>query len=430
MELFISGRDSYFGEVMPPGDKSISHRALIISAISESDVHISNLSKSLDVKSTMRVLGSLGTRCEQTDDEIIVEGRGINGFAEPSKVLDCGNSGTTMRLLCGLLAHQNFYSVLVGDKYLSKRPMARIIKPLLEMGGRIFARNNNQYAPITIIGSKLRGCEHRLQISSAQVKSALILAGLGANDSTSITEPFKSRDHTENMLRCFGADIEARDMTVTVRPGKKLRCTNFEVPGDPSSAAFIIGLAIISNEADVTVKNVCLNPTRAAYIDLFKRMGARIDVHIRGDSAGEKVGDVRAMNSDLNGVNIYVEDIPSLIDELPIIAIVASKANGRTEVSGAQELRFKESNRIQTICVELKKMGCDIVPKDDGFIINGPCELKPARLSSHGDHRIAMSLAVAALCSQGESSIRNFECSSVSYPGFIDDINSISSEVM
>jgi 3-phosphoshikimate 1-carboxyvinyltransferase len=429
MELFISGRDSYFGEVTPPGDKSISHRALIISAISESDVHISNLSKSLDVKSTMYVLRSLGTMYEQTGDRIIVEGKGINGFVEPTKVLDCGNSGTTMRMLCGLLAHQNFYSVLVGDKYLSKRPMSRIIKMLLEMGARIFARDNNQYAPITIKGSKLRGREHKLQISSAQVKSSLILAGLGASGSTSVTEPFKSRDHTENMLKYFGADIETRDMTVTIRPGRRLRCTNLEVPGDPSSAAFIIGLAIISKMAEVTVKNVCLNPTRAAYIDLFKRMGARIDVHIRGDSTGEKVGDIHAMNSDLRGVNIYAEDIPTMIDELPIIAIVASKANGKTEVSGARELRFKESDRIRTICLELKKMGCNLEPKEDGFVINGPCEFKPARLSSHGDHRIAMSLAVAALCSRGESSIRNFECSSVSYPGFIDDINSISGEV-
>ena len=429
MELFISGRDSYFGEVTPPGDKSISHRALIISAISESDVHISNLSKSLDVKSTMYVLRSLGTMYEQTGDRIIVEGKGINGFVEPTKVLDCGNSGTTMRMLCGLLAHQNFYSVLVGDKYLSKRPMSRIIKMLLEMGARIFARDNNQYAPITIKGSKLRGREHKLQISSAQVKSSLILAGLGASGSTSVTEPFKSRDHTENMLKYFGADIETRDVTVTIRPGRRLRCTNLEVPGDPSSAAFIIGLAIISKMAEVTVKNVCLNPTRAAYIDLFKRMGARIDVHIRGDSTGEKVGDIHAMNSDLRGVNIYAEDIPTMIDELPIIAIVASKANGKTEVSGARELRLKESDRIRTICLELKKMGCNLEPKEDGFVINGPCEFKPARLSSHGDHRIAMSLAVAALCSRGESSIRNFECSSVSYPGFIDDINSISGEV-
>lgn len=429
MELLIYGKDSYFGEVTPPGDKSISHRALIISAISQSNVRIGNLSKSLDVKSTMRVLRSLGTRFGQTGDGIIIEGNGINGFIESSKVLDCGNSGTTMRLLCGLLAHQDFYCVLAGDKYLNKRPMARVIKPLLEMGAKIFARNNNQNPPITIIGSNLKGCDHRIPISSAQVKSALLLAGLGASGSTSVTEPYKSRDHTENMLNYFGADIEVNGTMVTVRPGKKLSCTSLEVPGDPSSAAFIIGLAIIAREADVTVKNICLNPTRTAYIKLFKRMGARIDVHVGRDSAGEKIGDVRAMNSDLNGISIYAEDVPSLIDELPLIAVVASRAHGKTEISGARELRYKESDRIETICAELKKMCCDIVPKDDGLIINGPCELKPAKLNSYGDHRIAMSLAVAALCSRGESSIRNFECSSISYPGFIDDINSISGEV-
>jgi len=426
MELFVSGRYSFQGEVTPPGDKSISHRALIISAISEADVRVSNLSKSLDVSSTMRVLGGLGTEFEETEKYITVKGKSLYGFVEPSKVLNCGNSGTTMRLLCGLLSCQDFYSVLVGDKYLSRRPMARVINPLLEMGASIFARNNNQYAPITIVGGKLNGCDHRIPVSSAQVKSALILAGLGSNGSTSVSEPFGSRDHTENMLKYFGADINVNDKKVTIRPGRKLRCEKLDVSGDPSSSAFIIGLAIIAKEADVTVKNICLNPTRTAYIDLFRKMGARIDVHPAGYSAGERVGYVRVFNSDLRGISISAEDVPSLIDELPLIAVVASKAYGRTDVSGAKELRYKESDRIKTICDELKKMGCNIIPKDDGFIINGPCELEPARLNSHGDHRIAMSLAVAAMCTRGESSIRNFECASISYPGFIDDINSIS----
>ena len=422
------------GVYRPPPDKSITHRALFFAALAKGTSVIRNPLSTGDCISTLKALQKLGISIKKGRGTWTVTGRG--GFQtrphKPGAVVDCGNSGTTLRLLMGILASRGVPAVLSGDASLKKRPMKRVIEPLRKMGADISARKDD-YAPVRIRrGGQIKGITWRMPVASAQVKSALLLAGLAADGETTVIEPSKSRDHTERMMKGMGVPIKISGNTVTIRKGGFktrpyiLRPFNLTVPGDFSSAAFIIAAAAVVPGSKVIVRGVNLNPTRTGFLSVLKEMGAKIRVLNTKTRYFEPVGDLEVSHSNLRSVTVSGSRIPLLIDEIPILAVVASQAGGRTAVSGAGELRVKESDRIKAIVSQLKRMGVRIEEKRDGFIIQGPCVLRGASCDSFGDHRMAMALAVAGLAARGRTAIKGFGCARVSYPGFIKDLKSLS----
>ena len=412
------------GCITIPADKSVSHRAVMFSSISKGKCIIQNFSSGADCHSTLNIFKQLGVNIEFIDEKTLKIDS--NGELKPSFTpLDAGNSGTTTRLISGILAGQNFDSVIVGDESLSKRPMKRIIEPLQLMGANI--ESVEGYAPLTIHGEKLHGINYSSKLASAQVKSCILLAGLNAEGETTYTEPYVSRNHTELLLDYLGADISVNNNSVTVLPSE-LQAKDISIVGDISSAAFFIVAGLIVPDSDFVIKNVGLNPTRAGIIDLVNRMGGGINVINQYQESGEFVGDIEVKyNDNLVGCVIEGEDIPRLIDELPVIAVLASQAEGQTIVKNAEDLRNKESDRIQCLVSELTKIGINITETNDGFIINGKNKITGgAELESYHDHRLAMSFYIAGLIAQNEIAINGFEWTKISFPEFEELINVLS----
>ena len=419
MELVIEKINQLKGNISVPGDKSISHRSLILGSIGQGETRVYNLLNSLDCLRTLECMQALGVKIELDEDNSVnIKGKGLYGLQEANAILDVGNSGTTIRLLTGLLSGQNFYSVLNGDNSIRKRPMKRVVQPLRLMGADIWGREDGHFAPLSIKGSKLNSFQYTLPVASAQVKSALLLAGLYATGKTVISEPLSTRDHTERMLETMQGDIKISPPEVKIKGGIELRSTDIFIPGDISSAAYFIAAASILRNSQIIIKQVGVNPTRIGIIEILKKMGTKIDILNYQIKSNEPRADLKIGYSALKGIEIKEEMVPLLIDELPLIAVVATQAQGKTLVSGARELRVKESDRIKAIVSELKKMGAYIEEEEDGFTINGPTKLQGAVCESYNDHRIAMSLAVAALLAEGKTVIRNSECIDISFPGF------------
>ncbi|PIU24681.1 MAG: 3-phosphoshikimate 1-carboxyvinyltransferase [Candidatus Infernicultor aquiphilus] len=419
MELVIEKINQLKGNISVPGDKSISHRSLILGSIAQGETRIYNFLNSLDCLQTLECMQSLGAEIELGEDNFIkIKGKGLYGLQEPKDMLEVGNSGTTIRLLAGLLSGQNFYSVLNGDHSIRKRPMKRVVQPLRLMGADIWGREDGQLAPLSIKGSLLNPLQYTLPVASAQVKSALLLAGLYAAGETIIKEPLLTRDHTERMLSLMEADIMISHQEIIIIGGKYLKGTDLFIPGDISSAAYFIAAASMLKSSQIVISQVGVNPTRTGIIKILKRMGAKINILNYQLKSNEPRADLEIEYSELKGIEIMPEEVPFLIDELPLIALVATQAEGKTIVSGAKELRVKETDRLKAIVSELKKMGANIKEKEDGFIVVGPSKLQGAACESYHDHRIAMSLAIAALLAEGKTVIKNSECIDISFPGF------------
>jgi len=419
MELVIEKINQLKGNISVPGDKSISHRSLILGSIAQGETRIYNFLNSLDCLKTFECMQSLGSEIELGEDNFIkIKGKGLYGLQEPKDMLEVGNSGTTIRLLAGLLSGQNFYSVLNGDHSIRKRPMKRVVQPLRLMGADIWGREDGQLAPLSIKGGLLNPLQYTLPVASAQVKSALLLAGLYAAGETIIKEPLPTRDHTERMLSIMQADIMMSHQEIIIIGGKFLKGTDLFIPGDISSAAYFIAAASILKDSKIVISQVGVNPTRTGIIKILKSMGAKINILNYQIKSNEPQADLEIEYSELKGISIMPEEVPFLIHELPLIALVATQAQGKTIVSGAKELRVKETDRLKAIVSELKKMGANIKEKEDGFIVVGPSKLQGAACESYHDHRIAMSLAIAALLAEGKTVIKNSECIDISFPGF------------
>ena len=413
----IKKMHSVRGEVTVPGDKSISHRAVMLGAIADGTTHIRGFLKGADCLSTIDCFRQMGIDIEVSDEVITVHGKGLHGLTKPQDILYTGNSGTTTRLLCGLLSAQPFDTDITGDSSICRRPMGRVTKPLALMGADI----ENEYCPLHIHGKKLKGINYNMTVASAQVKTALILAGLYADGDTVINEIEKSRDHTELMLGAMGANITVNGLQICVGKTDRLMPQEITVPGDISSAAFFLVLGAIMPDSDITIKNVGINPTRTGIIDVLLDMGANIEIFNERIATGEPVADIRVRTSKLKGVKIGGAIIPRLIDELPVIAVASLFAEGTTVIADAQELKVKETDRIKAVTDELKKCGADITPTDDGMIINGNKPLHGADFEVYGDHRMAMSLAIAAQLAEGPSTLSDISCVAVSYPDFFND---------
>ena len=406
-----------------PGDKSISHRAVMLGALANGTTHITGFLMGEDCLSTIDCFRKMGVEIEVREDEVIVEGVGLHGLCEPEEALYTGNSGTTTRLLCGILAGQPFTATLNGDASIQKRPMGRVIKPLREMGASIEGKNDN-YCPLTLYPSELHGIEYRLPVASAQLKSAILLAGLYAEGQTTVIEPAPSRDHTERMFRALGVEIDTEGSTITLDPPEDLHAVDIAVPGDISSAAFFLTAGAIVPGSELTIRNVGVNPTRTGVIDVLRDMGASItEDNFRDES--EPVCDLTVRASALHGVEIGGAIIPRLIDELPVIAVAAAFAEGETVIRDAQELKVKESNRIAAMVRELSRAGVDVEETEDGMIIRGGKTPRGASFETYGDHRIAMSMAVLALGAEGVSRIDAPEVVAISYPGFFDTLGQL-----
>lgn len=412
------------GEITIPADKSVSHRAVMFSSIAKGECVIKNFSSGVDCHSTLNIFKQLGTNIEFIDEKTLTV-KSDGNLRKSLSPLDAGNSGTTTRLISGILAGQNFDSVIIGDESLSKRPMKRIIEPLTLMGANI--ESVDGHAPLTIHGGKLRGINYSSKLASAQVKSCILLAGLKAEGSTTYTEPYVSRNHTELMLKYLEADIKTEDSSVTIYPSE-LTTKDISIVGDISSAAFFIVAGLIVPNSDFIIKNVGLNPTRTGIIDVVKRMNGGIDILDKRIESGEEVGDLKVQYSDnLKGCVIEGDDIPRLIDELPVIAVLASQAEGQTVVKNAEDLRNKESDRIKCLVSELTKIGIDIAETSDGFIINGKKNIKGgAELESYHDHRLAMSFYIAGLIAEKDIAINGFEWTKISFPEFEELVYNLS----
>ena len=410
------------GEITVPGDKSISHRGIMLGALANGTTSITNFLKGADCLSTISCFQKMGIEIEETESEILVHGKGLHGLSAPTEILDAGNSGTTTRLISGILAGQNFSCDLTGDASIQKRPMKRIMTPLSMMGADITSVHNNGCAPLHIKGAPLKGISYQSPVASAQVKSCVLFAGLYADGKTSVTEPFLSRNHSELMLSSFGASIETCGTTATIEPEPVLTSHKLEVPGYIYSAAFFIAAGLLIPGSELLIKNVGINPTRDGILRVCKQMGANLELLNTRTQCGEPVADVLVKHSELNGTVIEGDLIPTLIDELPVIAVMAACANGETIIRNAEELKVKESNRLEIIVHHLNEMGCDITGTEDGMIIRGGKPLHGAVLDSYLDHRIAMSFAVAGLVADGETEITNADCVNISYPGFYRDL--------
>ncbi len=411
------------GEVIPPPDKSISHRALIFASIAKGKSLIRNLLRADDPMRTLNAMRSLGVEIRDSGEAIEVYGEGLHGLREPEDVMDCGNSGTTMRLLAGLLSGQPFFSVLTGDSSLRQRPMRRIIEPLRMMGAGLYARAGDTLAPIAVKGGGLRGIHYRSPVASAQVKSAVLLAALYAAGETVVEEPRKSRDHTERMLPAIGADLRVEGLRIIISGGNDLTPFEMTVPGDFSSAAFFMVAAAIIKDSEILIKNVGINPTRRGLFDIMKRMGADIEITDERDVSGETVADILCRYTEkLVATEIVPEEVPAMIDEFPVFCVLASRAEGTTTIRGAGELRVKESDRIAAMASELRKMGVNVTEYPDGLEISGPVNLRGTTLEAHNDHRVAMSLSVAALVAEGCTTVLGVSAVDISFPGFYDRI--------
>ncbi|MFZ5968698.1 MAG: 3-phosphoshikimate 1-carboxyvinyltransferase [Bacillota bacterium] len=412
-------------EITVPGDKSISHRGVMFSSIADGESKIANFLMGEDCLSTIDCFRKLGVPIDIRKDSVIVRGVGLKGLRKPMERLDAGNSGTTIRLISGILSGQKFDCEITGDASIQKRPMGRIIKPLREMGAEIYGIEKENHAPLGIEGRKLKPIHYDMPMASAQVKSSVLLAGLYADGITTVREPQKSRDHTERMLKSMGADIEVRGLDVLCKPVEKLYAKEVYVPGDISSAAFFLVLGSIIKDGEIIIKNVGLNPTRTGIIDALLQMGAHIRILNEKDSNGEPMGDLLVKSTQLRGVEIGGEIIPRLIDEIPAIAVAACFAEGTTIIRDAQELKVKESNRINAMVTELKKIGADIEETEDGMIIHGKDSLRGGAIESYHDHRIAMALTIAGLRSNEGVLIDNPECTAISFPNFYDLIDRV-----
>lgn len=416
------------GEVTVPGDKSISHRSIMFASLAEGKSRVRGLLRGEDCLSTLAIFKTMGVDVvEEKNGDLLITGGGLYGLREPDTVLDCGNSGTTMRLMSGILSGQPFFSVLTGDQYLRRRPMGRVIEPLAGMGARIAGRDGNSKAPFAINGGNLQPTEYHSPVSSAQVKSAVLLAGMQVDGVTTVYEPHLSRDHSERMLRYFGAEIDSFDGGASVKGRVELTGRDVDVPGDISSAAFFLVAGLIVPDSELLLKNVGINPTRSGIIDILKSMGGKIELVNTRDLSGEPVADIIVRSSDLEGIEISGDLVPRAIDEFPVICVAASCAEGVTTIKDARELRVKETDRIAAMFETLGKLGAGIEPQDDGMRITGGTPLQGGSVGSFGDHRIAMSIAVAALVAKAEVNISDTACTETSFPGFWDILNIISS---
>lgn len=427
MKKLIKPAKCLRGKITVPGDKSISHRSVMLGSIAKGTTHVYGFLTGADCLSTISCFKKLGIDIKVEGTDVTVNGKGLHGLTAPSETLDVGNSGTTLRLMSGLLSAQPFPCHITGDSSIQKRPMGRVADPIKLMGGKLIsdAGGDKLTAPLTVEGTRLNAIDYTLPVASAQVKSALILAGVYAEGETRITEPEATRDHTEIMLNYLGAKIKKDGNTIIVNPVEELTAKNIYVPGDISSAAYFIAAALICPNSEITIENVGVNPTRTGIIDAFLDMGADIKLTNERTVCGEKVADIVARTSSLHGAVIKGDIIPKLIDEIPVIAVVACFAEGDTIIANAQELKVKESNRIKTTAAEINRMGGSITETDDGMIIKGSTKLHGAICESYDDHRIAMSTAVAALVADGETEIINAECSNISFPNFYDLFDSL-----
>ena len=424
----LNGGRCLRGELVPPPDKSISHRAVFFSSLAKGKSRVGNFLRAGDTLSTVSAFRSLGIDIEEKGDELVIHGKGIHGLREPHTIIDCGNSGTTIRLLSGIVSGNPFFSVLSGDDSLRTRPMQRVISPLRQMGAEILGRDGDRYPPLAIKGRKLRAIRYSLPVASAQVKSAVLLAGLYPDGETEVAEPLQSRDHTERMLPAFGVRIKVEGLTVTIKGGDELYGRDTTIPGDFSSAAFFIVAALLLKGSEITVRAAGINPTRTGLLTVLRRMGAEVTMENIREVSGEPVADISCKGGmGLRAVDITREEMPLLIDEFPILCVAASQAEGVTSIRGAEELRVKESDRIKAMTTELKKMGVEIEEYPDGVSIKGNTMLKGREVESYGDHRIAMSLAVAGLVAAGTTAIHNALCVNISFPRFFDEVKRLAS---
>lgn len=430
--LRIKAAQRVKGDVKVPGDKSISHRIAMLASIARGATRIKNFATSADCHSTLDCLGRLGVEIEKRGNELVIHGEGLGGFRPSSAVphLYAGNSGSTIRMLSGILAAQNFSTVIDGDQSLRRRPMRRIIEPLALMGSDIEARDA-AFPPLLIHGTDLESIAYESRVASAQVKSCVLLASLHAEGETIFKEPSLSRNHTEIMLRELGAKIAVDDLNsvIGIQGGAELAPLDYEVPGDISSAAFLIAAGAVMEGSEVLLENVCLNPTRTAFLDVLMALGARIETHNARKRHGEAIGDLLVSGTNLKTEESWLllngEIIPNIIDELPVLAVVASQTEGRLEVRDASELRVKESDRIRSIVDAMRAMGGEIEEFDDGFAISGPQRLRGGRVETGGDHRIAMAFAVASLVAEGATEICEADCASVSFPEFYHKLDAL-----
>ncbi len=416
--LTITPKGSLRGTVHVPGDKSITHRALILSALAEGNSTIRGYCRGEDCLNTLSALQKLGIPIEVEPDQVHVSGKGLWGLTEPAEPLDCGNSGTGLRLLTGVLAGQQFFTVLTGDASLRSRPMGRIVKPLQLMGAHIQGRNGGALAPLAVTGSRLKGSDYVSPVASAQIKSAVLLAGLFAEGETRFSEPLQSRDHTERMFRFLGIPFDVEGNSIRVTGGQSFQAKDFFVPGDLSAAAFFIVGASIVPDSEVRIPNIGLNPARTGILDILTEMGANIQIDNQRDESGEPVGDLVIRTARLHGIAIGASQVPKTIDEFPIFCVAAALAEGKTTVTGAEELRVKETDRIQAMATELKKLNVAIEETPDGFVVQGRSSLRGGHCQSYGDHRVAMAISIAGLTANSPTVIDDTDCIETSFPGF------------
>lgn len=410
------------GEITIPGDKSVSHRSVMFGSIAKGTTEIHHFLQGADCLSTISCFQNMGVKIENNGDTVLVHGNGLHGLKQPNGILDCGNSGTTTRLISGILSGQRFTSTLTGDPSIQARPMNRIITPLSQMGASIRSIKGNGCAPLEITGSPLHGIHYQSPVASAQVKSAILLAGLYADGETKVTEPYVSRNHSELMLSHFGAHIQTKDTTAMIKPAEELFCQKILVPGDISSAAFFIAAGLMIPNSELLIRGVGINPTRDGILHVCHAMGGQITL-MNQQSEGEPTADILVRSSSLHGTVISGALIPTLIDELPVIAAMACCAEGETVIQDAAELKVKESNRIEIMVRNLTAMGADITETEDGMIIRGGKPLHGAVIDSMLDHRIAMTFAVTACIADGETEILGAECVNISYPEFYNELN-------
>jgi 3-phosphoshikimate 1-carboxyvinyltransferase len=424
--ITIKPAASIKGEITVPGDKSISHRSIMLGAIANGTTTVRGFLRGGDNMATMGAFRSMGVPISDDGETVVIQGKGLHGLSEPDDVIDCGNSGTTIRLITGLLAGQSFFSVVTGDQYLRKRPMKRVVDPLTRMGARILGRNQGSLAPLAISGGLLNAIGYESPVSSAQVKSAIMLAGLYADGETSVREPTLSRDHSERMFRLFGASLNTFDSGVTVKGGFELQGQDITVPGDISSATFFMVAALITPDSELLIRNVGVNPTRTGAIDILQAMGGDIQLLDQREVSGEPVADILVRSSRLKGCAIAGSVVPRAIDEFPAICVAAACAEGVTTIREARELRVKETDRISAMAANLRILGVTVEECDDGMTVTGVERLTGGNVESFGDHRIAMSLAVAALVSRDGISIADTGCVSTSFPTFFPLLEEVS----
>jgi 3-phosphoshikimate 1-carboxyvinyltransferase len=425
MKQTVTRAKKFQGSPKIPGDKSISHRGLILGALAEGTSVVVDILEGEDVQSTAHILRELGVTITKQGNRTLIDGIGAKGFKKPNGILDCGNSGTTMRVMMGVLAGRNITATLTGDQSLVKRPMKRVSEPLKLMGAN-FSLTNDNYAPLTVNGGKIHAIDYDLKIASAQIKTAIMMAAVTAEGTTHLRGEIGSRDHTERLLPHFGCEVGVSESEITIRGGQRLKANTVNVPSDPSTAAFWIGAASIIEGGKLNLENISLNPTRIGFIRALQEMGADIQTQVTHEKP-EPIGKVNVRFTGLKGFELNPAEVPSLIDEIPLLAVLATQARGVTEIRGAEELRVKESDRIEAVAANLRAMGCELEVYHDGFRIEGPQQLKGAEIQTYHDHRIAMAFSIAGLVADGETIIHGAECVAVSYPDFYETLKGLTS---